>query len=56
MSKKAYKDHDEVRDIIVRARLNKKEADILNTLVWVHDKSISEIIREALLEYGDRWL
>lgn len=56
MSKKAYKDHNEVRDVIVRARLNKKEANVLDNLMWIHDKSISEIIREALLEYGDKWL
>lgn len=56
MSKKSYKDEESIKIFNVKVRLNKKDIRKLNSLSWMLDKSKSDILREALREYADRWL
>ncbi len=56
MSKKAYKKKEEIKSTRVMVRLDKQLCRDLNNLMWMLDKSKSDILREALKEYADRWL
>lgn len=55
MSKKAYKSKEKIKNTIVVVRLDEKEANNLSNLMWFLDKSKSDILREALQYYKERY-
>jgi hypothetical protein len=55
MSKKAYKNKEKIKNTRVMVRLDEKEANDLSDLMWFLDKSKSDILREALQFYKERY-
>lgn len=55
MSKKAYKSKEKIKSNVVVVRLDEKEANNLSDLMWFLDKSKSDILRDALQYYKERY-
>lgn len=55
MSKKAYKSKEKIKNTRVMVRLDEKEAADLSNLMWFLDKSKSDVLREALRYYKERY-